>query len=242
MLTFTQAREREYIRASRNSKLRIPQPVRLTQRASDVHKMRTDCPLNITTQAVLDEDMLEEGCSTDALQSHAQAQAQALEMAQCKVRTILNKIHTTPIKTGSGNFRVVPPRNSSCSSESTGRTTPDSIDEPSTQPGKYPSILARVNTDHLLSSNEAAQTAMLALDLGNTLPKFSVPTRYSSTHGEEKAFCISSNSKNRITEENKVHLIVGRKNFDRISINERFDGKPQPILNCSSDNKVDVLY
>ena len=240
-LTSTQAQETEYIRASRNHKLTLTQRVRLAHRASDVHKMRTGCPLNITTQAVLDDDMFEESCSTNALQSHAQARAQALEMAQGKVRTILNKIHTTPIKAGSIKSEAVPPRHSSSSSESTGRTTPNSINEPSMQPGKCPSSLTRVNTDHLLLSNETAQEAMLALDLCNPLPKFSVPTRYSSTNGKEKAVSISSDSKDHITEENKVALI-GRKTFDRISINERFDGKPLLSLDCSSDNKVDVLY
>ena len=203
--------------------------------------MKNSCPLNITTQAVLDEDMFEESCSTDAPQYHAQAPAQALEMVQGKVRTILNKIHTTPIKAGLIKSEEVPPRNSASSSESTGRSTPNSIDEPSMQPDRCSSMLTRANTGRFLSPNEAAQGAMLALDLCNPLPKFSVPTRYSSTHGEEKAVPIVSNSKNHMTEENKVTRI-GRKTFDRISINERFDGKPLLSLSCSSENEVDVLY
>lgn len=240
-LTFTQAQEREYIRASRNHKLTLTQRVRLAHRASDVHKMRTGRPLNITTQAVLAEDMSEEGYSTDDLQSFAQARAQALEMAKVKVQTILNKIHTTPIEAGALQAEAAPPRNPSSSSESTGRMTPNSIDEPSMELGKCSPVLARANTNHLPSSYQAAQAAILALNLCNSLPKISIPTRYSSSQGEEKTSAVSTQLGSDIEEENTTNR-VARRDFDRISINERFDGKALFSLKCNFTVKVDAFY
>lgn len=241
MLTFTQAQEREYIRASRNHTLTLTQRVRLAHRASDVHKMRTGRPLNITTQAVLAEDMSKEGSPADDLQSFAQARAQALDMAKGKVETILNKIHTTPVKAGALEAEAAQQRNPSSSSESMGRMTPNSIDEPSTELGKCSSVLARANTNHRPSSNEAAQAAILAYDLRNTLPKIPIPTRYSSSQEGEKTSTISTQMRSHIYEENTTNY-VARRTFDRISINERFDGKNLFSLKCNFTVKADIFY
>ena len=237
----TQRQEREYIRASYNHKLGATQRVRSAHRASDVHKMRTGRPLNITAQAVVHEDMFEESYSDDDLQSHAQARAQALEMAKGRKQTILNSICPTPIKAGEVRSEPTPARNSSSSSESAGRMTPNSINEPSRVRDKSSSMLAPANTNHLLWSNEAAQAAILALDRCNTLPKISIPTKYSSTHGEEKT-CATSTHFGSHTHEENMNNRNERSTFDRISINERFDGKTLFSLKCSITTKSYVFY
>lgn len=240
-LTFIQAQEREYIGASRNHKLTLTQRLTLAHRASHVHKMRTGRPLNITAQGSLHEDVVEEGYSDDDLQTHAQAGEQALEMAKGKVQTILNRIHITPIKAGALKLEPTPPRNPSSSSESDGRMTPNSINEPSRDPDQCFSMLAPANTNHLLSSNEVAQAAILALDRCNPLPKISIPTRYSSTHGEENTGATSTHFGSHIDEKNMTNRLE-RRTFDRISISERFDGKTLFSLKCNFTMKADVFY
>ena len=201
--------------------------------------MRTGRPLNFTAQAVVHEDMFEESYSENGLQSHAQAQA--LESAKGRKETTLNRIYTTPIKAGEGKLEPTPARNPSSSSESAGKMTPNSINEPSRDRDKSSSMLAPTNTSHLIWSNEAAQAAILALDCCNTLPKISIPTRYSSTQGEEKTGATFTHFRRHTHEESATNRNE-KSTVDRISINERFDGKTLFSLKCSITAKADVFY